>query len=85
VRRTSPGEARDDVSIEGLMRQSIHMHVGPVPAESYQFHRIVPKAASRLEGRVQLEAAAGRSHVYLRARQRNGHMAWASPVFADRR
>lgn len=85
VQRTSPGEARDEVPIAGLMRQSSHMHVGPVPAESCQFHRIVPRAASRLEGRVRLEAPQGRSHVYLRARQKNGHMAWVSPVFAERR
>ena len=24
---------------------------------------------------------ATRSHVYLRVRQKNGHMAWASPIF----
>ena len=27
----------------------------------------------------------GRSHVYLRARQKNGHIAWASPVFLNHR
>lgn len=85
IHRRAPGEARDEVSLESLMRESHHMHVGPVPAESSQLHRVVPRAASRLEGRVSFEAPQGRSHVYLRARQKNGHMAWVSPVFADRR
>ena len=40
-------------------------------------------AASSLEGRCTLDVPAGRSHVYLRARQKNGHMAWASPVFMN--
>jgi hypothetical protein len=85
IHRLSPGEARDAVPIAKLVEQSCHMHVGTVPAESSQLHRIVPRAASRLENRVRLPAPKGRSHVYLRARQRNGHMAWVSPVFADRR
>ena len=85
VDRHAPGQASDEVSIASLAQQSSHMHVGPVPAESYQLHRIVPRTGSRLEGRVRLEAPKGNSHVFLRARQRNGHMAWVSPVFAHRR
>lgn len=83
VDRRSPGEARDDIAVQSLMEQSTNLHTGPVPAESYQLHRVVPSAASRLEGKVQIEAPAGRGHVYLRVRQRNGHMAWVSPVFVE--
>jgi hypothetical protein len=37
-------------------------------------------------GRAALELPDGRSsYLYLRARQRNGHMAWASPVFMNYR
>jgi hypothetical protein len=46
---------------------------------------VVPRAASALEGRCTLEVPAGRSHAYLRARQKNGHTAWASPVFMNYR
>jgi hypothetical protein len=42
-------------------------------------------AASSLHGRCALPVPAGRSHVYLRARQKNGHVAWASPVFINHR
>ena len=84
VERRAPGTAVDEVPVAELVEQSRNMHVGPVPAESYQLHRIVPRSQSRLEGRVTLETPAKPSYVYLRVRQRNGHMAWVSPVFVNR-
>lgn len=84
VERRAPGTAADEVPVAELVEQSRNMHVGPVPAESYQLHRIVPRSQSRLEGRVTLETPAKPSYVYLRVRQRNGHMAWVSPVFVNR-
>ncbi|MGH7388328.1 MAG: hypothetical protein ACREM3_02560 [Candidatus Rokuibacteriota bacterium] len=59
--------------------------VGPFPRESYQWHRLVPRAASSLTDRCTLPVPDGRSSVYLRVKQRNGHMAWASPVFVNYR
>jgi hypothetical protein len=44
----------------------------------------VPLAASRVSGRAELQVG-GKSYVYLRARQKNGQMAWASPVFVNYR
>ena len=47
-----------------------------------------PRAAGRVRrctASCTLRVPAGRSHVYLRARQCNGHMAWASPVFLNYR
>ena len=41
--------------------------------------------ASSVAGRCVLDTPAARSHVYLRARQKNGHLAWASPVFMNYR
>ena len=32
-----------------------------------------------------LDVPVDKSYVYLRARQKNGHMAWASPVFLNYR
>ena len=68
-----------------LFRQSHNLSTGPFPKESYQWHRIVPMPASAVSGACMLEVPAGRSSVYLRVRQKNGHMAWASPVFINYR
>lgn len=83
VERRAPGSDTQEVGIAELFAQSRNMHVGPVPAESYQLHRIVPRHLSRLEGRVQLDTPAARAYTYLRVRQKNGHMAWVSPVFVN--
>ncbi|HEV7263494.1 MAG TPA: hypothetical protein VGN83_01035 [Falsiroseomonas sp.] len=69
-----------------LLAASHNLRTGPFPRESYQWHRIVPRSASALEDRCRLRVPPGRrSHVYLRVRQKNGHMAWASPVFLNHR
>ncbi len=78
-----PVEQQRRVRLGELQRGSHHAVTGPFPSEAWQWHRVVPLAASSLRGRCTLQVPAGRSHVYLRARQRNGHMAWASPVFLN--
>ena len=82
---TQPVEQRRRVTLGALRRSSHHVFTGPFPAEAWQWHRLVPRAASALAGRCTLAVPAGRSHVYLRVRQRNGHMAWGSPVFINHR
>jgi hypothetical protein len=67
-----------------LLQGSVNRFTGQFPKEGWQWHRLVPLAASSLVGQAELEVS-GRSHVYLRARQKNGHMAWASPVFVNYR
>jgi len=66
-----------------LLRGSHNLFTGAFPSEGYQWHRLVPDAASALEGRCMLDVPKGRSHVYLRVRQKNGHMAWSSPLFLN--
>jgi len=68
-----------------LLHRSANLRTGPFPKESYQWHRLVPAAASSLSGNCTLDVPVGRSYAYLRARQKNGHMAWASPVFLNYR
>ena len=68
-----------------LLHRSANLRTGPFPKESYQWHRLVPAAASSVSGNCTLDVPVGRSYVYLRARQKNGHMAWASPVFLNYR
>ncbi|MDQ6638747.1 MAG: hypothetical protein M3Z15_03660 [Pseudomonadota bacterium] len=82
---SAPVEQRSRAGLEALRRGSQHGFTGPFPNEAWQWHRIVPRAASRLRGRCRLHVPASRSHVHLRARQKNGHMAWASPVFLNYR
>ncbi|HEX7052308.1 MAG TPA: hypothetical protein VF211_00060 [Burkholderiales bacterium] len=73
-------------TLQELARGSVNRFTGPFPAEGWQWHRLVPLAASSLEGRCTLDVPAGRrSYAYLRARQKNGHVAWASPVFMNYR
>jgi hypothetical protein len=80
---TEPVAQRSTHSLAELQRGSANLFTGPFPKEGYQWHRLVPLAASSLEGRCTLELPQSRSHAYLRARQKNGHMAWGSPVFLN--
>ena len=80
---SEPVEQTSTSPLAALLRGSHNLFTGPFPKEGYQWHRLVPRAASALEGRCLLDVPRGRSHVYLRARQKNGHMAWASPVFLN--
>ena len=73
------------VGFDELFAGSVNRQVGPFPEESWQWHRILPLAASALADRVKVDVPTDRSYVYLRVKQRNGHMAWASPVFINYR
>jgi hypothetical protein len=82
---TEPVAQRSAVKLADLLRGSHHAFTGPFPKEGWQWHRLVPLASSSLTGQCRLDVPAGRSHAYLRVRQKNGHMAWASPVFLNYR
>jgi hypothetical protein len=82
---TEPVVQSSSVAVADLYAGSQHRFTGGFPKEGYQWHRLLPMAASSLEGRCTLRVPSGRSHVYLRARQKNGHIAWASPVFLNHR
>jgi hypothetical protein len=73
------------VRLSDLFAGSRNLFTGGFPQESYQWHRLVPLTASSLRGSCVLDVGHGQSHVYLRARQKNGHIAWASPVFINYR
>ncbi len=80
---TSPVDIRTRTMVGSLIAGSENMRVGPFPKENYQLHRLIPLSASRVSGSCILDVANGPSNVYLRARQFNGQMAWASPVFMN--
>lgn len=85
VAMSEPAEQRVTTRLADLLARSHNLQTGPFPQESWQWHRLVPLAASSVAGRCAIDVPAGRSHVYLRARQKNGHVAWASPVFINYR
>jgi hypothetical protein len=80
---TEPVVQSSSTPLARLFDGSRNLFTGGFPKEGYQWHRLLPLAASSVRGGCTLAVPAGRSHVYLRARQRNGHMAWASPVFLN--
>ncbi|MEJ2374448.1 MAG: hypothetical protein P8Y71_03185 [Pseudolabrys sp.] len=70
-------------SVADLFADSFNGFVGPFPKEGYQWHRLVPRTASALDGHATLAVPDGPGWIYLRVRQANGQMAWASPVFIN--
>lgn len=80
-----PHKAASKIGFADLFDASMNRQVGPFPQESWQWHRIVPQAASSVTGTCRLKVPRHPSHVYARVRQRNGHMAWGSPVFLNYR
>lgn len=85
LKLSAPVEQESSVSLGELAVGSRNEFTGPFPKEGWQWHRLVPLAASSVRGSCSLPVREGRSYVYLRARQKNGHIAWASPVFVNYR
>ena len=80
---TQPVKEESRHTLGELAHGSVNRFTGPFPKEAWQWHRLVPLGASSVEGRCTLQVPAGRSHAYVRARQKNGHVAWGSPVFLN--
>jgi hypothetical protein len=80
-----PAAQTSESRLADLVRGSHNLRTGPFPQESYQWHRLVPLRSSCVSAKVELPVERKKSYVYLRARQKNGHMAWASPVFINYR
>lgn len=85
VKTICPTETASNSKVIDLYSASQAHHIGPFPAESYLWHRILPAKATAVEGRVTLRANGTRTNIYLRVKQKNGHMAWSSPAFINYR
>ena len=59
--------------------------MGPFPQESALWHRLVPRQALLHRGSFSYPVEREKGYAYLRARQRNGHLGWASPIYYTRR
>jgi hypothetical protein len=82
---SAPVSDSTTTTISRLLAGSQNLFIGPFPREGYQWHRIVPLASSSLTDKVLLPVGRGRSNIYLRVKQKNGHVAWTSPVFMNYR
>lgn len=79
-----PARSEHSFSVPSLRDESAFVPTGPFPKESMLVHRSAPDSATVLAERVVLKAPPGRSsYLYLRVRQKNGQLAWTSPVFMD--
>ena len=80
---TKPAELRMSFSLGELAANSGVEFTGPFTSESVLVHRLVSPLEYRLAGEYVDECpdAAGADYYYLRVRQGNGQMAWASPMW----
>lgn len=58
--------------------------MGPFPQESALWHRLVPYNTLIHRGEFPYAVMRDRGYAYLRVRQRNGQLGWASPVYYDK-
>jgi hypothetical protein len=82
---TEPVAQSSSSRLADLFAGSHNMFTGGFPKEGYQWHRIVAMRASAVQGKCLVDVPESKTHVYLRVRQKNGHIAWASPVFINYR
>ena len=82
---SKPSVMSTQSSVSELFNESQPHHVGPYPSESFMWHRILPANSTVIEDNCTLPTHGARSNIYLRVKQKNGHMAWSSPVFVNYR
>ena len=85
VQVSNPSNISMQSTARDLLSDSTSQHVAPYPAESFMWHRILPSKATKINDRCTLQVPEARSNIYLRVKQKNGHMAWSSPVYVNYR
>lgn len=80
---TEPVPMSKSYDFADLCQRSFEFHTGDYPSESMQLHRMVPASLSTLRNEVTLPVPEGPGFAYLRVTQKNGQMAWSSPVFVN--
>jgi hypothetical protein len=71
------------IALQHLLHSSQWIPMGPFPAESVLLHRPVFPSEYRLSDAVSFPVSRSRSYTYIRVREKNGQMAWTSPVFLN--
>jgi hypothetical protein len=80
-----PSSLVHTTTLTEVMENSQNYHVGPYPTESFQWHRALTADVTRVTEHINLSMMAEQIYVYIRVKQRNGHMAWTSPIFINYR
>jgi hypothetical protein len=78
-----PGHVQKSFRMDDLLSGGQSIFTGPYPAECMLIHRPVTPSETCLQGHKTLQTGGRQSYVYLRVRQKNGQMAWSSPVFMN--
>jgi len=82
LRMVKPVEQEYKTTLEALRLSGRFIPTGPFPKESMLLHRAVSHKTSSLRNSVTIPVEkSDPGYLYLRVRQKNGHYAWASPVF----
>ena len=85
IQANAPSSMKTKSKAGALFDGSQAHHVGPYPSESYLWHRILPAEATTVVDKCKLPIKDAQSNVYLRVKEKNGHMAWSSPVYVNYR
>jgi hypothetical protein len=80
---SAPAKDTSTVTVGDLYHGSSSRFTGPFPQECFQWHRLVGLPSSRVARTMRAKVPGHDSHIYLRAKQQNGQIAWASPVFIN--
>jgi len=83
VELRAPAPMQRRFRIADLLQRSAEVHTGAYPCESFQLHHAVTQSQSHMKKKHTLAAPKQPSFLYLRVTQKNGQMAWTSPVFID--
>jgi hypothetical protein len=78
-----PGRVDRAFTIEELLSGGRMEFTGPFPAEGLLVHRPVTFEASHVSGEIDVPVGDHPTYIYLRVRQKNGQLAWTSPVFIN--
>jgi hypothetical protein len=85
IQANAPSSMKTQSKAGVLFGGSQAHHMGPFPSESYLWHRILPANATTIVDKCTLPIKDAQSNVYMRVKEKNGHMAWSSPVYVNYR
>lgn len=80
IRATLCGQSIE-IPAARLREGALSGNLGPIDSPAYRFHPLPRPADWQWQGRLPLGALAAGETLYVRLRQTDGQMAWASPIF----
>ena len=80
VRATLCGQ-KFEIPASRLREGALSGNLGPIDSPAFRFHPLPTVAEWQWQGRIALGAIEAGENIYVRLRQTDGQMAWASPLF----